>query len=191
MDYPMTNPKSITSSVSATYMVGNFVASTVICEEGFSSTDACLTRAIVNNDFSWSENNYSSSVELNAQQSFGKKLQDVRNLYLEVICDIFPSLATRLKSLANAEDGWDGRDACSMSFESFGQFRKFLLKTELFADDIGLYLDDDGALILSYTDSNHGLVDLTFHAQVIEVCSDEFEKELTLDEAVKFIKSES
>lgn len=122
-------------------------------------------------------------------QKFNDRIKDVRMRYIQSLTELFPSLAKRLSSLANAEDGWDGRSAKSMSFESFGQLRRFLFKNDLFAADIGLYLDRDGILILSFTSQKNGLVDMTFCAGHILVCADEFEEEMSLEEASAFVRS--
>ncbi|MEG6127015.1 hypothetical protein [Enterobacter asburiae] len=123
-------------------------------------------------------------------RKFNQRIDDVRMWYIQSLIELFPKLSRRLQSLAKVEDGWDGRDAKSMSFESFGQLRRFLFKSDLFADDIGLYLDDDGSLILSYTSHSHGLVDMTFLANKIIFCSDDSEFELSLDEAVEIVKKD-
>lgn len=123
-------------------------------------------------------------------RKFNMRIADVKMRYVQSLIDLFPTLARRLHSLATVEDGWDGRDAKSMSFESFGQMRRFLYKSDLFADDIGLYLDDEGLLILSYTSQKHGLVDMTFLANKIILCKDDDELELSLDEALEIVKED-
>ena len=138
---------------------------------------------------SWFDENYASIFEIRDSNSVEEKMFDVKALFLQTLLEVFPSLANRLLSLARAEDGWDGYEANSLSFESLGQFRRFILKADLFANDIGLYLDHCGSLILTYTNSDQELVDMTFHSHGIDVCSDDFEGVLSLEQAVKFVKS--
>jgi len=132
---------------------------------------------------------YLSSVELNDSTDLDIVLPEVKASYLRTFIEVFPQLGSRLTALANVEDGWDGHNANSMSFESLGCFRKFLFKTDLFADDIGIYLDHAGAFIISYTDPKHGLVDMTFHNLSVEVCTDEFERVMTIDQAISFVNT--
>ncbi|WP_421505740.1 hypothetical protein [Erwinia rhapontici] len=162
---------------------------TDVCEIGSASVNADYRFALVNTP--WLDKHYSSVLEGQASSSFEEKILDVKELYLQTLLKVFPRLGSRLLSLAQAEDGWDGRDANSMSFESLGQFRRFLIKADLFADDIGLYLDHSGFLILSYTSSKHGLVDMTFHSAGVDVCADDFENEMSVEQAVTFVKSQS
>ncbi|WHQ73432.1 hypothetical protein [Pantoea sp. Lij88] len=135
------------------------------------------------------EKTYYSGVELDDLAVFDNLLIDVKELYLQILIDVFPKLGHRLSALAKVEDGWDGHDANSMSFESLGTFKRFLLKADLFADDIGIYLDHNGSFIISYTDPMHGLVDMTFNNQVIEVCADELEMDMSIADAVAFVKT--
>lgn len=154
-------------------------------QEHYTSTN--LTGLIQNYPGTTRTTQWSASV---FNRKFNQRIADVKMRYVQSLIELFPTLARRLLSLAKAEDGWDGRDAKSMSFESFGQLRRFLYKSDLFAEDIGLYLDDDGLLILSYTSQKNGLVDMTFLANRIILCTDDDELELSLDEALEIVKKD-
>lgn len=119
---------------------------------------------------------------------FNQQIADVRMRYIQGLVELFPSLASRLHVLAKAADGWDGYDAKGMSFESLGQLRRFLCKSGLPSDDVGLYLESDGLFILSFTSRHSGLVDMTFLADKIIFCTDDSEQELSLEEALDIVK---
>ncbi|MHC0465110.1 hypothetical protein [Kosakonia cowanii] len=118
---------------------------------------------------------------------FKDRLSHVRDWYIESLATFAPSLAIRLYEISRAHDGWDGQDAKAMSFDSFKLFRKFIMRANIFAKDIALYLDYDGNVILSYTDDRYGLVDMTFDSENVAVCYDDADFILTIDSALSFI----
>lgn len=59
--------------------------------------------------------------------------------------------ASRMKDLYAVEDGWDGKDAKKMDNESVARFLEFTERFGKVADDIALFLDDDGNLDINWS----------------------------------------
>ena len=59
--------------------------------------------------------------------------------------------ASRMKDLYAVEDGWDGSDAKKMNDQSVARFLEFTERFGKVADDIALFLDNDGNLDINWS----------------------------------------
>lgn len=104
--------------------------------------------------------------------------------------------ASRMADLFAMQDGWDGKDAKSINYQSVYDFLKFTERFGKVADDLALFLDLDGNLEVNWSyfiddvkkhrrcgNSRH--VQLCFQPDGISLFLDEFREEdarlVTLD----------
>jgi hypothetical protein len=113
------------------------------------------------------------------------EIDDVKIKIATHLGEVFPKISKRLITLAKVKDGWDGDDAKSMSVESLGMLRRFLLKAELSLEDMGLYLDYDGSIIISFTSLKVGLMDITFIRDRLIFSDDNDEQNYSLSESLE------
>lgn len=122
---------------------------------------------------------------INFHKNAFDEIDDVKIKIATHLGEVFPKISKRLITLAKVKDGWDGDDAKSMSVESLGMLRRFLLKAELSLEDMGLYLDYDGSIIISFTSLKVGLMDITFIRDRLIFSDDNDEQNYSLSESLE------
>lgn len=90
-------------------------------------------------------------------------------------------VADRMRILTESEDGWDGKDAKAMNHQSPANFVKI---SEIFQperNDLCVFLDFEGCVVISWHGVNRTLVDASIGESTIEICTDEIEIKLAID----------
>jgi hypothetical protein len=106
-----------------------------------------------------------------------------REVYIEAIGrSLHEQAASRLRTLAASDYGWDGRDAEPMSIDSLASLQEFFDKAGAFAADFGFFLGYEGEILISWTAKSGELIDMAFFDGRAELCSDTEENDFAIDD---------
>jgi hypothetical protein len=122
----------------------------------------------------------SPDVTLNAAEIHEAVAKEV---YIEHIGLVLNSIAaTRLRSLAETDHGWNGSDAEAMSLDSLATLHAFLQEAGRFASDFGFFLGYEGEILINWTSRQGDLIDMAFYAGHAELSSDTEDLEFEIDD---------